>query len=163
MEKKILPFKATNPHFRLKNSTKNKLCCRDQSWNLTFWPLKVISKEYIYTIVGERTDCNYFKVVGRSWSFYHSPSSSGHIHFNARIVSAKESRLARNRRYTWGGSGRLFFHQAKSSTFTGRGFQLQANPLGGFLHTRKSFWNFNNLQRCPLLPSIGEKTSARAV
>ena len=109
----------------------------DQSLSVTFRPLKIIPKEYTYTIVGERTDCNYFKVAKKSWSFQRSPSSSGHIHFNARIVSAKESRLARNRRYTLGVSGKLFFHQAKS-TFTGLGFQLQANPLGGFLHTRKS-------------------------
>ena len=35
----------------------------NQSRNLTFRPLKIIPKEYIYTIVGERTDCNYFKVA----------------------------------------------------------------------------------------------------
>ena len=34
----------------------------DQSWNLAFRPLKIIPKEYIFTIVGEKTDCNYYKV-----------------------------------------------------------------------------------------------------
>ena len=35
----------------------------DQAWNLTIRPLKIIPKEYIYAILGERTDCNYSKVA----------------------------------------------------------------------------------------------------
>ena len=39
-----------------------------------FQPLKIIPKECIFTMVHENTDCSYYKVTKKSWSFHHSPS-----------------------------------------------------------------------------------------
>ena len=80
---------------------KYKLRPMDYSRNLTFRRLKIIPKLRIHKHQSKwNNSLQWLQGKKKSWSFHCPTSSSGHIHFIARIVSAKGSRLTRNHHYT---------------------------------------------------------------
>ena len=98
--KNISQYKATLHHFQLKflETPYNYQLCRMVIIS-RLQPMLHIPKEYIYTMVGTRTNCNYYQVT-TSRSFHCSPSSSDHVHFYVRIISARENCSTRNCCYT---------------------------------------------------------------